>query len=320
MIPSKLPVRSDPIDDESFMGYVLRMSEANHMGGIQWLSRVFDRQKIHHLSLQHVPDIAYIFDAHIVNAPELCIFSCQESGHTIFSAYGHVIKRSFLLRFRHPQVCTMCLDENHFIRKSWDFSMMTNCPFHGLQLIDRCESCLKPLSWDRPGVCQCECGYDIRRSQRLEINEETAVFAAWLQERICPDCEWLLDAGNYRQVLSLLDNLSTDGALRVIWATGIKKCPEDQVDVGTGAKALSTRRAVRCIERSLSRLEEILTRQNIGNIRPLFSETNLRSLLDETECTADQALISQLLLQGKQRENPKSSLLHLNPLSQMRLF
>ncbi|MFZ6845846.1 TniQ family protein [Undibacterium sp. RuTC16W] len=320
MTLTPMPVRANPFSDESLMGFALRLSEMNHMESIQWLSYIFHTQKISHLTLHHLPTIAWLFGSHVVNSPANCIFSSRDGGHTVFHTYGHIIRRSFLLRMRRPQVCAACLIENNYVRKSWDFSMASGCPFHCLQLVDRCEKCSKNFSWNRPGISLCKCGYDIRKSQQSRSSEESIAFSGWLQQRISQSAVWRENSSHFEPVLSMLDPLSIDSALRIVWATGIKKFPDDRIDVGTGSKALSIHRADECVGRSFSRLKEALVYQNIGEIRSLFSESILRSLIDETDHVTDQVLISQLLLLGKRRENPKASLLHLNPLSQMRLF
>lgn len=62
----------------------------------------------------------------------------------------------------HPRLCILCLREQLVERAVWELSLVTNCPFHRCQLLDRCPSCGRRTRWNRAAVHLCLCGFDFR--------------------------------------------------------------------------------------------------------------------------------------------------------------
>jgi hypothetical protein len=79
------------------------------------------------------------------------------------------------------KMCTDCIKESSFIRKVWEFDLFTACPTHKRLLIDKCPGCGKGLSWLREKVVRCRCGYDLRDTNPLQVNENELRVATHLQ-------------------------------------------------------------------------------------------------------------------------------------------
>ncbi|WP_268237250.1 TniQ family protein [Undibacterium terreum] len=315
-----LSVRDHPHSDESLMGFTLRLSEANHFSGMQWLAEVFHVGRIHHLSARHAPLIAWLFGSEPQKFHALHATLHKKNGRSILFAFGHLITRPYLMRLRRPQVCIECLAEFGYVKCLWDFVLVTCCPIHRTMLKESCDACNMNLSWNRPGISKCRCGHDIRLGSSEGASNACIAYSQWMALR-------LVDVSNSRSaiisespVLSLFSDMSVDGASRIIWATGINASALETIAAGKSKKDLSTLQASRCVERSIQRLHEIQKTQNFANIRPAFVSSSLLSILEDGLCDSDIRFARGLLLEGKLRENPKASLLHLNPLSQIKLF
>jgi len=310
----------DPKIGESLMGFALRMSEANHFNGLNWLAKVFQVNRIHHLSSYHMPVIAWMFGSSPSLFNEATADTHQLKGTLQVHAYGHVITRSFLLRLRQPQVCPLCLEQFGCVKTIWDFSLITCCPLHGTTLVETCEGCGRKLNWGRPGIMTCRCGFDLRRTKVVQAHDHARCFAIWFSRRLPADNEiFAKNLSNY-QSLALLDELSTDGAMRLLWAIGVHSTAQDLLTAGKARQALMTAMAQQCIVRGIKRLSEIYLHQNWTELRPTFVSSALHALAIDGLWEADRSIAAQFLTLGKLRENPKASLLHLNPLSQIKLF
>jgi len=84
---------------------------------------------------------------------------------------------TYLQRTFRPQVCPLCLAEATYLRRAWDYALVTCCQKHLILLIDRCTRCCAPLSWDRRIVTRCRCGFDLRAGRSPQV-QATEVIAA----------------------------------------------------------------------------------------------------------------------------------------------
>ncbi len=78
------------------------------------------------------------------------------------------------------KVCPYCLAEANYCRDIWDCEILRACPIHKCLLIYQCPSCQKALKWSRPGVSQCQCGFDFRRHQSQPANIHQILLAHYL--------------------------------------------------------------------------------------------------------------------------------------------
>lgn len=313
-------VNDDPKIGESLMGFALRMSKANHFKGLNWLAPIFQVKRIHHLSSHHMPAIAWMFGSSPSRFDDATADFHQFRRVRTVHAYGHVITRSFLLRLRQPQICPLCLEQFGYVRTIWDFSLVTCCPLHRTTLVETCAGCGKKLYWRRPGIMDCQCGFDLRQTKFVQAHEHAYRFANWFCRRLPMDKGAGDGSLSENRVFALLDELSTDGVMRFLWAIGINKTAQDAIGAGKAGQALTTLMAEQCVVRGIERFSQIYFHQNWTDFRPTFVSSALHALVVDGLSEADRAIAAQFITLGKQRENSKASVLHLNPLSQMRLF
>ncbi|MEG1564989.1 MAG: TniQ family protein, partial [Bacteroides sp.] len=61
-------------------------------------------------------------------------------------------------------ICPCCLDEELYLRQSWEHALITACSKHECLLIEQCTACGGWLSTEREYIELCPCGHDLRTS------------------------------------------------------------------------------------------------------------------------------------------------------------
>jgi len=314
----RLPVQSPILEQESLMGYVLRMSEKNHFSGTQWLSKVFKVERIHHLSRKHVPTIAWLFGEQSTSMENRYIEIRMSSSMPYANFYGHCVSRPFFIRLRCPQVCARCIEEEQFTKKWWDVSLATACFRHKLFLIENCQRCKKNLNWNRPGIAICQCGFDIRESRVITSTTEAEMVSEWIAAKVENIYSNMINS-DY-DPLKNFSNLSLDGALRIIFATGFRENKDHQLSAGKAKKILSIDEASACVERSLHRLKQSEMTRDLPLIRKEFVISGLELLAKEFQSINDAKLAMNLLDISRNKNSHQASLTNFNPRSQLQLF
>lgn len=300
------------------MGYVLRMSQLNHLQGMQWLCDEYAVERIGHLSRQHIPSIAWFFGQDPNQFHNSYVEKLLDAKVTRIHFYGHIISRPFLIRHRSPQICSKCLEEDTFIRQHWDISFVTSCTSHRIKLIDHCHGCTRKISWNRPGVFRCQCGFDFRISKNTSSSDEDDYVSTWLSNHLYGTSSHVIN--NAYPIFNSLKLLSLDGALRLFWATGIRATASDYLKAGESRKILSIDEARQCAQRSLTRMQCILQPETLPLIREQFVLSGILNLLDDFQKTEDSEFALHLLSLERNPNSQKASLLHRNPRAQLQLF
>lgn len=93
------------------------------------------------------------------------------TGGELYCWHGLSVRATHL-RWHHPAVCPSCLaaDEYPYARSLWDHRLVTSCLTHRQRLLDTCPECKAALSWDRPDIAICKCGYDLRMGPLVPAN------------------------------------------------------------------------------------------------------------------------------------------------------
>lgn len=74
-------------------------------------------------------------------------------------------------------LCPICVseDEHPYLRFIWQIRICRTCPDHGCLLVESCEVCDEPLTWNRPAPHRCRCGFDLRDATRAYGNRDIAL-------------------------------------------------------------------------------------------------------------------------------------------------
>ena len=143
-----------PQPDESGLGYYRRLAADNLLSGWPELTGSIGLQRSRHALFGH-PDLV---------ASQLGL----ESSWTRRASLQEEASRGWrrLYRAHADAVCPVCLEEQNYLRQSWEHGYVTACPKHRIKLVDFCNDCGESLSQHRDHIDRCQCGHDLRQLPR----------------------------------------------------------------------------------------------------------------------------------------------------------
>ena len=173
-----LVVRARPKNDESYLGFLLRLAEINFYDTPRWIVELANLRPSFLCMCTRAGRttvnlrLAALTKVKIKDLDALVYHSV--AGEYVVKVFGHNVE-SYLLGIHRPKVCAKCLSQSNYCRKQWEFSAVTSCPVHNSMLLEKCPVCKKQLTWFRKGVSNCPCGADWRRVQPVSLPESDSV-------------------------------------------------------------------------------------------------------------------------------------------------
>src|SRR5436305_1950836 len=176
----RLLISGKPYSDESFMGYVLRLTEQN---GYESLSWIFQIANMNYEESRQGSTFAFEAPKSLTRLAQVASISSAEINKLIYHRvpgsegtpshyfFGQSVPQ-YLIRVTRPKICSGCLSESQYCRRIWEFSAVTTCPTHKRRLIDECPRCNKRISWSRNSVVLCLCKFDWRKSPASSVVEQ----------------------------------------------------------------------------------------------------------------------------------------------------
>lgn len=173
-----LVVTPAPRVDESLLGFLLRVTEAN---GYPQLNFLFRRGPYQYSDfVQHRMscwDVAQLTGRTPLEMSRLMYVSGD--GPRLL---GKPV-RARELRLNKPRLCPVCVCENGYLQALWDCSLVVVCPVHRIWLLDHCGGCGRTLAWQRQGLLRCGCGANVETvgppeeapSALIEMTREVAL-------------------------------------------------------------------------------------------------------------------------------------------------
>lgn len=167
---NRLLIRKRPQADESLWGYLIRLTEDNCYEDVSWIlslagmkgnnhagvsSRYFFNPESNPSNLSELTGITLMSMMYLPVNPQR-----SSKGHVFF---GNPAPRR-MIRVFSPKICTKCLAESNYIRRIWDYVLLTACPIHYCLLITTCQKCQRKIGARRCKVSECDCGFDWRDS------------------------------------------------------------------------------------------------------------------------------------------------------------
>lgn len=163
--------------DESFMGFILRLSELNEYDTPTWITREVgigyvakSCTAVSHKSI----DLSAL--AKMTGVDLGALESLRYPVDKRFSStsrrlfYGHSVPQ-YVIRPDRPKICPACLIDSGYNRRIWELTPVTACPVHRCVLLDECPNCTKCISWARREVCRCKCGFDFRKVSLVQLDD-----------------------------------------------------------------------------------------------------------------------------------------------------
>ena len=199
--------RPSPIPNESSRGYVLRLSEQNGLESPRWL--------LSHLEAGGMPLKGYPALSSMLNQDEIALAGTR--GPIANLARLNAPDREHLpTRYwntSRPRFCPCCLAQSAHWRADWDLVFVVACHNHGHRLHDQCPQCQKPLSWDRPSIAFCQCGFNLRQATP-EAASPGAI-------QIAREIEWRLRQGcSENGAIETIQGLEFEPLLKLVWFLG----------------------------------------------------------------------------------------------------
>lgn len=249
-----LPLRDVPQPDESFMGYVLRMSNWNGLSGIYWLYLLLGRERLNRFEYEDIDPIAEIFGCDPKILKMKFVAPIRDNGMRMYSAHGHQMKKPYLMRHLRPQCCPICIGNFGRSGLLWDFSLISVCQIHRCKLIDECPQCQQKMKWSRPRMIGCKCGmlWEHVDVVFLSSDDPSLQFSSMISERLLHSTEQVLR--KLSLVETLISSLSLDTTFRLIWSLGIRRSPDHFVSTGISKTVLRTEQAYATTARAFHRL------------------------------------------------------------------
>jgi len=164
----RLLLRSKPKSDESFIGYILRLTELNDYDSSTWIIREarigYHRDRC--IATTHKPPdfsaLAALAGVNIADIESLRYFVDRQSNAINRRLLFGLTVPQYVIRPNCQKVCPKCLVQSAYIRRIWEFALVTVCPIHKCLLLDECPKCRRRISWSRNRVAVCSCNYDWR--------------------------------------------------------------------------------------------------------------------------------------------------------------
>lgn len=166
-----LLVTYPPREDESGLGYYRRLAEDNVLAGWRELAGLAGVQPTRSALLAHADFVAERLG---IEAQRTHVASEQETAARRWSR---------LQRAQADAVCPECLAQDSYLRHYWSHTYVIACPYHKIQLIDRCDHCGELLSPNRDHIGRCNCGHDLQALPRLSATRSQV----WLSTLIASD-------------------------------------------------------------------------------------------------------------------------------------
>lgn len=175
----KPPIFPKCFEDESPVGYLLRLAELNLYGSYRWL--ITDRRK---------PSISLM---------ELYELLCQNpwTGFT----KSHVFNELNGLTYRYLQtpkikVCTECVRESNYWNVHIHAVLSPVCPKHRCWKTDTCPECEKSYSWHQGNLQYCSC--KAKRGNDTDLPGQCAVaLSAFIEDQNCEGISGRLDPDEF---------------------------------------------------------------------------------------------------------------------------
>jgi hypothetical protein len=187
--------RSKPKADESFIGYIIRLTAEN---GYERLSWILKKAEIYNGIASNPAGYTFVFKKSInltklSQMTNVSIDALESMMYRPINIRGSYTSRHlfittpvsrYFIQVKKPKVCPCCLQESAYYRKIWDLAPITACPIHQCLLMDRCPKCHARIKWGRANVCICKCKFDWRNSYRIPVDSSDFKFN-YLVHHLC---------------------------------------------------------------------------------------------------------------------------------------
>jgi hypothetical protein len=181
-----------------------------------------------------------------------------------------------LLSGKSARICPNCLSEFGFCELSWCFKLAPVCPRHKVPYLGICVHCGRSITWDRPQIDICNCGRYFKPASIVAEPPAALIgWVHWVAARLAPPSVAFPGGEGHLVVPRMLNELTLDGAFRLIEAFGLLQRPDEQ-PLAAAAASRSIAGAIGLIARGLERLALIDGRPH--RVRALAPQIHISAL------------------------------------------
>jgi hypothetical protein len=207
-----------PHDDESFVGYLLRLTEVNRYEKLSWVLQLanikvyaeskFSLARNGSLDVSPLTRLSGVDETTLTSLLYAPIRVSERRLMGDYSVFGNRVPY-YMIRLKNPKVCPACLRESNYARKIWELAPVTVCPAHECLLVNECPNCGKRISWSRNRVSRCPCNFDWRDADSVRVTQNHLRVTRQIF-KLCglpPFDNWdgLVQAKNHLSTLALMD-------------------------------------------------------------------------------------------------------------------
>lgn len=182
----RLIIRPAPKQNESLMGYLLRLAEENVFTSplnLVWIAEFSKRSNKSQIE-DHIKsitsgrfsfkDLAVLTGEHENNLEIRSYRLLQKGidGYPDFHLFMNAQLPANFIRFSYPRFCPECMRSDPYHRFYWDYAPLTCCPIHKKLLMDICPSCHKQITWARGTMSRCSCGNELFEDDGIDVPDE----------------------------------------------------------------------------------------------------------------------------------------------------
>lgn len=268
---SPLPVCLQPNDDESGLGYAMRAFRANGLS----LDKVREWLQIRSwtsLTRQQTALASWYLGISPDWLRWRLIVEKSSGAHTSYSLLGCKFVATSLRPTSIAALCPDCVRIKGFSRVSWLLKCVVICSEHRTPISEVCGKCGQSISWNRPSVDVCDCGrYFLNAIDGTVPDEQLLCWVRWIEWRLGMYCG--PEGARFAKFIpNALNEMSLDGAMRLVVAFGILDQPTQAVGVSTWRR-LNNREVADVIKRGLSRL--LLSNDSLESLSEVGSLVHL---------------------------------------------
>ena len=152
-----------PHNDESLLGYMLRVSEENGYQSPVDIARLAG-MSAQHVKSRHLPvrKLAPIVGLDSQDLDGYSYLSDPSDPTSKFKLNHHDLgaRAQKYQLCTSPKICPHCIKEDGYIDMFWDLAISIACPRHSIKALFKCHECNNQIEWARPGLLLCKCGAD----------------------------------------------------------------------------------------------------------------------------------------------------------------
>jgi TniQ len=170
-----------PKEDESLMGYVVRLTEQNSYQTPAWVFNLaglprerfnFSSCSLAFKSPEYLRGLSSLTGVGLDELARLAHSPVLTSDRVHSYEFFGIPLPQYVIQPRSVKICPECLRESPYCRRIWELSLVTVCPNHLCLLVDECPRCKKRIPDLRNSVCVCSCEFDWREYITPSLEED----------------------------------------------------------------------------------------------------------------------------------------------------